>query len=144
MPIHDWTQVDAGTFHAFHTLWIAEIMKALNTGLLPAGYYAMAEQVATRMQQRNSATFFTVDLLSVLDAFLDRPMAAILPTLPLAEDIVAALLAHEGLLGATLRGVLAYERGDWETVQTLGCPRALLVKSYLEALRWATEMQHTL
>ena len=35
MPVHDWTRVDAGTFHAFHTLWIGEIMKALNAGLLP-------------------------------------------------------------------------------------------------------------
>jgi hypothetical protein len=50
MPIHDWTRVDDGTFHAFHTLWIGEIMKALNNGLLPEGYYALAEQVATRMQ----------------------------------------------------------------------------------------------
>jgi hypothetical protein len=50
MPIHDWTRVDAGTFHAFHTRWISEIMGALNEGLLPEGYYALAEQVATRMQ----------------------------------------------------------------------------------------------
>jgi hypothetical protein len=50
MPVHDWTRVDAGTFQAFHTLWIAEIMKALNDGLLPQDYYALAEQVATRMQ----------------------------------------------------------------------------------------------
>ena len=104
----------------------------------------MCEQLAKRMQQSNSATFFTVGLLSVLDAFMDRPMPAILPTLPLADEIVAALLAHEGRLGATLRCVLAYERGDWETVQNLGCPRDLLVKTYLEALMWATEMQNTL
>jgi hypothetical protein len=50
MPIHDWTRVDARTFHAFHTVWIGELMKALNAGLLPQGYYAMAEQVASRMQ----------------------------------------------------------------------------------------------
>ncbi len=50
MPVHDWTRVDAGTFHAFHTRWISEIMGALNEGLLPKGYYALAEQVATRMQ----------------------------------------------------------------------------------------------
>src|SRR5438132_2170379 len=50
MPIHDWTRVDAGTFHAFHTRWISELMKVLNAGLLPPGYYALAEQVATRMQ----------------------------------------------------------------------------------------------
>jgi hypothetical protein len=50
MPANDWTRVDAGTFHAFHTRWISEMMGALNAGLLPKGYYALAEQVATRMQ----------------------------------------------------------------------------------------------
>src|SRR5262245_24661525 len=48
MPVHDWTRVDDGTFHAFHTLWISDNMKALNAGLLPEGCYALAEQVATR------------------------------------------------------------------------------------------------
>ncbi len=46
MPIHDWTRVDAGIFHHFHLYWIAELAKALNSGLLPPDYYALAEQVA--------------------------------------------------------------------------------------------------
>lgn len=46
MPIHDWTRVFAGTFHDFHQAWIIEIRRALQRGLLPAGYYAQAEQVA--------------------------------------------------------------------------------------------------
>jgi hypothetical protein len=46
MPIHDWTRVDAGIFHDFHLSWIAEIKKTLNAGLLPSGYYALAEQIA--------------------------------------------------------------------------------------------------
>src|SRR5262249_10513154 len=50
MPVHDWTRVDAGTFPHFHTLWLSEIATALNTGVRPADYYAMAEQVATRRQ----------------------------------------------------------------------------------------------
>src|SRR4051812_32579881 len=50
MPVHDWTRVDAGTFHAFHTSWLTHLMEALNAGLLPEGYYALSEQVATRMQ----------------------------------------------------------------------------------------------
>jgi hypothetical protein len=45
MPIHDWTKVDAGIFHHFHTGWITHISDVLNDGLLPAGYYALAEQV---------------------------------------------------------------------------------------------------
>jgi hypothetical protein len=46
MPIHDWTRVTAGTWHAFHLSWIAEIQLALNGGILPADYYAQAEQIA--------------------------------------------------------------------------------------------------
>ncbi len=46
MPVHDWSLVSAGTFHDFHVAWIAEIRRALNGGLLPEGYYALAEQVA--------------------------------------------------------------------------------------------------
>ncbi len=44
MPVHDWTRVDAGIYHDFHVGWIPEIRKALNGGLLPEGYYALAEQ----------------------------------------------------------------------------------------------------
>lgn len=46
MPIHDWTRVDAGIFHDFHHGWIEEIKRALNAGLLPDDYYALAEQHA--------------------------------------------------------------------------------------------------
>src|SRR5688572_13980807 len=45
MPIHDWTQVGAGIFHDFHHGWIEEIKRALNNGLLPTDYYAIAEQI---------------------------------------------------------------------------------------------------
>lgn len=46
MPIHDWSRVDAGLFHHFHQRWIAALSDALNAGLLPPGYSALAEQVA--------------------------------------------------------------------------------------------------
>ena len=45
MPVHDWTRVIAGTFHHFHHEWITCISRALNSGLLPSEYYAMAEQI---------------------------------------------------------------------------------------------------
>ena len=44
MPVHDWSRVAAGIFHDFHHAWIEEIKRALNAGLLPSDYYALAEQ----------------------------------------------------------------------------------------------------
>jgi uncharacterized protein DUF4058 len=44
MPVHDWTRVDAGTFHDFHNSWIVHVKEALNGGLLPRGFYAQSEQ----------------------------------------------------------------------------------------------------
>jgi hypothetical protein len=46
MPVHDWTRVFPGTFHDFHASWIIHLKEALNSGVLPAGYYALAEQHA--------------------------------------------------------------------------------------------------
>jgi hypothetical protein len=45
--MHDWTRVDAGTFHDFHQGWTIEIRNRLNTGVLPDGYFAMADQRVT-------------------------------------------------------------------------------------------------
>ena len=47
MPIHDWTRVKSGTFHNFHQDWTVEICRTLNRGLLPDGYFAMADQRVT-------------------------------------------------------------------------------------------------
>jgi hypothetical protein len=44
MPVHDWTRVDAGLFHAFHQGWIIALCNALNKGGLPPGYFALPEQ----------------------------------------------------------------------------------------------------
>ncbi len=71
MPIHDWTRVNAGTWHAFHLGWIAEIQIALNDGRMPKEYYAQAEQVtgpweadvlALEIQDRENGYDFTSDL----------------------------------------------------------------------------------
>ncbi len=63
MPLHDWTRVDAGVYHGFHTRWIVHLQEQLNDGLLPKGYYADAEQVvrpvvADLLTLREPATLF--------------------------------------------------------------------------------------
>jgi hypothetical protein len=44
MPIHDWTRVDSGLFHAFHHDWITTLSRALNERVLPPDYFALPEQ----------------------------------------------------------------------------------------------------
>lgn len=44
MPIHDWSRVESGTYHDFHQGWTIEIRNRLNRGILPDGYFAMADQ----------------------------------------------------------------------------------------------------
>lgn len=46
MPVHDWTRVEDGIFHAFHVAWLPELQRRLNAGLLPKDFYALAEQHA--------------------------------------------------------------------------------------------------
>ncbi|RPI77677.1 MAG: DUF4058 family protein [Planctomycetaceae bacterium] len=46
MPVQDWTRVGAGIFHHFHCAWIQTLGQALNSSVLPKGFYALTEQVA--------------------------------------------------------------------------------------------------
>ena len=45
MPIHDWTRIHPGMFHAFHVQWLTAISNALNEGILPPDHFAVPEQV---------------------------------------------------------------------------------------------------
>jgi hypothetical protein len=48
MPLHDWSRVDAGTYHDFHNSWLVHLKETLNSGVLPPGYYALSEQHSGR------------------------------------------------------------------------------------------------
>ncbi len=45
MPMHDWTRVDAGTFHHFQLTWACRITDALSRGAMPKGMMALLEPV---------------------------------------------------------------------------------------------------
>lgn len=47
MPVHDWSGVAHGIFHAFHFRWVGAIDDALNSGLLPADFYSLPEQTTS-------------------------------------------------------------------------------------------------
>lgn len=56
MPLHDWTRVDAGTFHGFHTRWIVHLQESLNDGILPDEFYADAEQITAEAGEDGDRT----------------------------------------------------------------------------------------
>lgn len=82
MPIHDWTRVDAGIFHAMHHGWIEEIARSLNRGLLPQGYYALPEQHAVGL----GPDVLTLELTSEEDSDDSQPA----PRSPAGAVLLAA------------------------------------------------------
>lgn len=104
----------------------------------------MCELLAEARGDAGSEGFFSVGLLSVLDALLDAPMPEILKSLPLAEDIECGILFQEGIAGETLHCVLAYERGRWDEVRLEGISRGAITDAYLNAISWAADVTSTL
>jgi len=78
MPVHDWTRVEAGIFHHFHHCWIAEINRVLTAGLLPSGYYALAEQITSDMVPDVLALQHTVSTESNGSLHASKPGGAVM------------------------------------------------------------------
>ena len=99
------------------------------------------ENFARERAEANPAQAFTVGLLSVLDALLDRPMEEVLDELPLTSHVRAAVLEFSGPEGAILEAVVTRE----QTVPELTADEQIsLTKAWLEALEWAESVRHGL
>jgi EAL and modified HD-GYP domain-containing signal transduction protein len=100
----------------------------------------MMQLVGAALGRHDTATCFTVGLLSVADALLGVPMDALLDELDeLDEAVKRALAAREGELGAHLRLVEGYERGRLDEVEDGPVSPVLLRDAYLHAVEWADE-----
>ncbi len=115
---------------------LGEKPRALTTFAMIRG--KMCERLALAMGEQNSETHFLVGLFSVLDALMELPMDQALTTLPLSEDVTAALMRYEGKLGQVLKCSLAYEKGDWTIVEAFPLNRSQIRDAYLDALRWTS------
>ena len=99
----------------------------------------MAEELARAEKYEGPDAFFTIGLFSALDALMDNTMEEILTQLPLAEHISNALLHHQGVHGEILSCVLAYERGEWEQVNSSTLSMSRIRDCYLSAVHWAED-----
>ncbi|MEJ2508065.1 MAG: EAL domain-containing protein [Gammaproteobacteria bacterium] len=98
----------------------------------------LARRLEPQLSERDSDAYFSVGVLSVLDAMLDMTMDEVLAAVPLQADLRQALLSYAGPLGPILHCVVAYDVGDWSEVP---CPLdvATVRQTYLAAVTWAED-----
>ena len=101
----------------------------------------MCELLAATRKAENLEIYFTVGLLSVLDALLDAPMEEILNELPLAEEVNHALLHRDtdSELAKTIQTVVAYERGEWDLSLLAGLSGKEVADAYNLSVCWANQ-----
>jgi len=91
----------------------------------------------------SSSQGFTVGLFSILDAYFDCEMKQLLADLPLASEILDALLKREGVLGEILEANFAYERGEWNQLAIRKVEPHILKSVYWQSIEWANSVMET-
>jgi len=84
-----------------------------------------------------SGQMFTIGLLSLLDALMDRPLVDILDDLTLSSNVKMALLDYRGDNGGILLNVIRYEQGQWDELIIEGVDMKDYFSSYMDAIQWA-------
>ncbi len=136
MPIHDWTRVRSGVFHNFHFLWTATLSNRLNAGLLPAGYFAMAEQIISG-PEGDVVTLHTRSLPN------DAGGVALAPDRPKTRYMMAALPENERFARKARRIAIHHELGHVVAVVEIVSPGNKDSKRALEVfVEKATDLIH--
>jgi EAL and modified HD-GYP domain-containing signal transduction protein len=99
----------------------------------------MAELMALQLHPELAEQAFTAGLVSTLDLLLGASLADVLSTMSLTAELEDAVLGHTGPLGRILEDVLAWEVGGHHEVGS-GLCLTNVGESYVEALRWATNV----
>ena len=98
---------------------------------------AMCERLASSADEGPRESFFTVGLLSVVDALMNRPMEEAIEELFVSNEIKSALTRRKGSRGEALQCVVAYEQGEWDQVRYKGLKPMTIRSHYLDSLGWA-------
>jgi len=89
-------------------------------------------------------SLFLMGLLSIADALLDKPIAEVLRTLPISEEVKTALVGGENRFRDVYELLLALERGEWPQlsarVERLGCDEEMIPDSYQAAIQKASNV----
>jgi len=100
----------------------------------------LCQLLADKAGLENPGIYFTIGLLSAIDVLMDAPMDQLINPLPLTQEVKSALLDFEGTGGAILRSAMALEQGMLNEIVFTQLTMDQLNEAYLEALRWADEI----
>ncbi|MCK9283753.1 MAG: HDOD domain-containing protein [Rhodocyclaceae bacterium] len=132
--------------------WVALLLYTAGNTSAPA---ALMKTVLTRsrfiellgrrvLPKHEQDNLFMIGMLSLLDVVFGQPLPKALTRLPLPDQIVRAILEHEGLHGRLLMLAEAAEQGDWDMLQGLAAELQLAAADInamqLEALAWAESL----
>jgi EAL and modified HD-GYP domain-containing signal transduction protein len=85
-------------------------------------------------------------LFSMIDVIVGRPLEETVKAVELPADVAAALLGQPGVFGTLLHLARAYERADWEAVESLvaevGLEASDVPAMYMEAVAWGNRGNH--
>ena len=107
----------------------------------------MCEFLANRVGMTDMASdFFLMGSLSVMDALMNRNLNEVLKDLPLAPEVVNALLRKaQNPFRWAFEIVLALEKGNWEDLafwtQKMGLSENEISQMYRECVTWAQQGQ---
>ncbi len=98
------------------------------------------ELLAQKAKLEPLDSYFTIGMFSALDLLMDHSLEELITPLPLADNIIAALLNREGDLGDALNCVLAQETTDWVNIRFKDLQPSDLSDASIEAINWAEEI----
>ena len=104
----------------------------------------MAELLAKNINQADkSSEYYTVGMLSMLDAYLDRPLENIVKELSLTDEVKKAVLNLDGKMGEILELIILYEQARWSELEKIEIKyhldNKLLAAVYQEAIDSASK-----
>jgi EAL and modified HD-GYP domain-containing signal transduction protein len=101
------------------------------------------ETLAPRLNERGPKLYL-LGMLSLVDIILQIPMAQVMETLPLENDMKAALRGEQSSIGMVLELVRAYQAANWEKCELLqdklGISERESAGTYMESVHWTALM----
>jgi len=112
----------------------------LETAMVRAKMCELLGEIITKKSAPDG--YFTIGLFSVIDAFFDTPLEALIKKLGLSEELIIALLQHKGEKGEVLQIVMHYQedkltKNDLAKLEDYDISNQELTQAYLNSLYWS-------